>query len=344
MKVYVYEHLTATGAGREPESVGHGMYREGWAMWSALREDLRQVSGVEVVDDPAMAEAVVVIAPETGGVLAELSAEWDRRGIWRVGPSLEAIRLSGDKWALAEHWRQRGVPTPAVRLGQPRLQDRYPLVWKPRDGCGSQATFLVHRWEEVNGLQFQVEGYEMMVQDYVSGQAASVAFLCGPRIILPLLPTYQHLSTDGRFRYEGGALPLPVELARRAVELGRHALAHLPGLSGYVGVDLVLGEASDGSQDYAIEINPRLTTSYIGLRVACLDNLAQVMIEVAGGQWDGQLHWKPLNVRFLADGTWTASPWSHRQSEKILEFDYLFPKGSVYCNEPSRMDRGGKEA
>lgn len=311
MKVYVYEHLTEIGIGKEPESAEHGMYREGWAMRSALEEDLRQVSGLEVVDDPAVAEAAVVIAPETGGVLAELSAGWDRRGVWRVGPSRETICLTSDKWALAEHWRQAGVPTPPVRLGQPRPQDRYPLVWKPRDGCGSQATFLVHHWEEVSGLEPHVEGYDMIVQDYVPGQAASVAFLCGPQMTLPLLPAYQHLSTDGRFRYQGGALPLPAELAQRAVELGQRAIAHLPGLIGYVGVDLVLGEAADGSQDYAIEINPRLTTSYIGLRAACLDNLAGAMIEVARGRWVGRLCWKPVSIQFAADGTWTEGAWNH---------------------------------
>jgi predicted ATP-grasp superfamily ATP-dependent carboligase len=305
MKIYVYEHLTITGVGKEPDSAEHGMYREGWAMWSALREDLSQVEGVKVVDEPAVAEAVIVIAPETGGVLAELSATWDRQGVWRLGPSLETIRLTTDKWALAEHWRQWGVPTPSVRLGLPRPEDRYPLVWKPRDGCGSQATFLVRCWEDVAEWERQVQDYEMMVQDYVSGQAASVAFLCGPRAHVSLLPAYQHLSTDGRFQYQGGSLPLPTELSRRAVELGERAIAHLPGLKGYVGVDLVLGEAADGSQDYAIEINPRLTTSYIGLRVACLDNLAQRMIDLACGRQVDPLRWKGGTFQFSADGSWS---------------------------------------
>jgi len=341
MHLYVYEHLTATGIGREPGSPEHGMYREGRAMWWALREDLAQVPGVKVVDEPAVAEAVVVIAPETGGLLAELSARWDRQGVWRLGPSLEAICLTTDKWALAEHWRRWGVPTPWVRLGLPRPDDRYPLVWKPRDGCGSQATFLVHRWEDVPALERQVRGYEMMVQEYVPGQAASIAFLCGPQACVPLLPAYQHLSTDGRFQYHGGSLPLPVEWSERARKLGEQAIAHLRGLRGYIGVDMVLGKAADGSQDYAIEINPRLTTSYIGLRAACLDNLARSMIELASGRQVDPLRWKPGVFQFWADGTWT-TPVS--LEKKIGFSDYLFPKGSVYCNKPSWADRDGEEA
>ena len=52
----------------------------------------------------------------------------------------------------------------------------------------------------------------------------------------------------------------------------------MPGLSGYVGVDVVLG--NDG-RDWAIEINPRLTTSYVGLRALAGFNLAEAMLAVA---------------------------------------------------------------
>ncbi len=79
-----------------------------------------------------------------------------------------------------------------------------------------------------------------------------------------LQPTFQLLSDDGRFKYEGGELPIPPTLAERAVKLASRAVECVPGLLGYVGVDLVLGEAEDGSRDYAIEINRALTTSYIG--------------------------------------------------------------------------------
>jgi hypothetical protein len=55
--------------------------------------------------------------------------------------------------------------------------------------------------------------------------------------------------------------------------LAQSALALLPGLQGYVGVDLVLS----GSDAWLIEINPRLTTSYIGLRQLIQLNLAQAI-------------------------------------------------------------------
>ena len=51
-----------------------------------------------------------------------------------------------------------------------------------------------------------------------------------------------------------------------------------------MGVDLVLGREPDGSEDFVIEINPRLTTSYVGLRAAARSNLAEAMWHVAQGE------------------------------------------------------------
>jgi predicted ATP-grasp superfamily ATP-dependent carboligase len=62
------------------------------------------------------------------------------------------------------------------------------------------------------------------------------------------------------------------------------ALAALPPANGYVGIDLILGDATDGSQDVVIEINPRLTTSYVALRQHYRTNLAAAMLQVIAGQ------------------------------------------------------------
>jgi predicted ATP-grasp superfamily ATP-dependent carboligase len=48
-------------------------------------------------------------------------------------------------------------------------------------------------------------------------------------------------------------------------------------------VDVVLGREPDGSGDAVIEVNPRLTTSYVGLRAAVRTNLADAMSKAARG-------------------------------------------------------------
>jgi predicted ATP-grasp superfamily ATP-dependent carboligase len=130
---------------------------------------------------------------------------------------------------------------------------------------------------------------------------ASVAFLCGPGVACPLAPCEQRLSHDGRFTYLGGRLPLAPELADRAVGLGRRALGALPSALGYVGIDLVLGADPAGAADYVIEVNPRLTTSYVGLRAASQSNLAAAMLASAQGE-ASDLVFAPFPLNFDANG------------------------------------------
>jgi predicted ATP-grasp superfamily ATP-dependent carboligase len=141
---------------------------------------------------------------------------------------------------------------------------------------------------------------EMILQPFVPGRPASVAFLLGAVAAVSLPPTAQHLSDDGRFRYLGGAAPLSSPWRQRAESLGRRAVEAVPGLRGYVGVDLVLGEDEGG--DRVIEINPRLTTSYIGLRRLALSNLAETMLRAACGEPPGCLLWREGTITFRADG------------------------------------------
>jgi predicted ATP-grasp superfamily ATP-dependent carboligase len=178
-----------------------------------------------------------------------------------------------------------------------------PWVCKPQYGAGSLATSLVrnaHAWPGRAPLPKRLG--DRVVQPYVAGLAASVAFLIGPHHCVPLMPAVQCVSEDGHFQYHGGRVPLPASLRERAVRLARSALGGIDGLQGYVGVDLVLGDAVDGSGDYAIEINPRLTTSYIGLRRLCRDNLAQAWLDVLRGR-EVRLTWREGVVEFHADGT-----------------------------------------
>jgi predicted ATP-grasp superfamily ATP-dependent carboligase len=79
-------------------------------------------------------------------------------------------------------------------------------------------------------------------------------------------------------------------------------VASLPEPLGYLGVDIVLGAAPNGDDDVVIEINPRLTTSYIGLRAACHQNLAEAMLVIAaGGAYNSSFN--DSLIEFRADGT-----------------------------------------
>jgi predicted ATP-grasp superfamily ATP-dependent carboligase len=302
MRVFVYEYTCAQGG----RSAGDSLHTEGRAMLSAVLADFGRVPGVEAVtiggddghdaicEQARRADWTLLIAPEFDGLLAERCLWVEEAGGRLLGPSSAAVRLTTDKRLTTRHLHRAGVPTPmCVSPGDPCP---LPAVLKPRDGAGSQATFLVHNPDDVArcSAQAAAEGWrgELILQPFVPGTAVSVAFLVGPGRCVPLMPAAQHLSDDGRFRYLGGTVPLPRELCERAVSLARRAVQAVPGLRGYVGVDVVLG-----ATDQVIEINPRLTTSYVGLRALAETNLAEAMLRAAAGD-DVPIRWRDAEVRF----------------------------------------------
>ena len=66
---------------------------------------------------------------------------------------------------------------------------------------------------------------------------------------------------------------------------------------------MVLGADPGGADDVVIEINPRLTTSYVGLRAAAGENLAGVMLAVAEGKSVELSCREGSTVEFESDGS-----------------------------------------
>lgn len=242
----------------------------------------------------AEADYSLIVAPEFDAILLQ-RLEWVLEAGGRLlGPGPQAVRLTGDKWQMYQHWRQRGVPTPVTWLDDMTPPCPGPYVSKWREGAGSQEMRL--------SADFEPRGERFLWQRFHPGLPASVTFLAGRNgRLLPLLPGEQRLAAGGRFGYAGGMMPLPTDLADRAIRLGRRALADIPDLLGWVGVDLVLDENGDETNDVAIEVNARLTTSYLGLRALSRKNLITLMLALAQGE-DVQPAWKPGRVAFTPDG------------------------------------------
>jgi tyramine---L-glutamate ligase len=243
------------------------------------RMHVRNVSDVDQYraafdQETARADWTLVIAPEPGGHLVERVERVNRCGGRLLGPGTAIARLASDKHATAKHLAKAGVPIPeGARLspdGSVPAVLTGPVVIKPCDGAGSQGVRRLD-WPRPAD-EWPHDPRKWRIEKFYPGRAASVAFLCGPGGLVPLAPCAQMLSDDGHFRYLGGRLPLAPALAERARDIARRAVATLPEPLGYLGVDLVLGADPSGRDDVVIEINPRLTTSYIGLRVATRDN------------------------------------------------------------------------
>lgn len=335
MQILVHEH--ASGGGLAGRAVPASLGREGAAMRDALVADLarmrrhgivatmdarfplRAPRGVRVVTLPAgraralecliaSVDAVWLVAPETGRCLERLATQAEKLGKKLLGPGAAAIRRASDKAALPRRLARHGVSHPETRRlrkgADPATTARalgFPLVVKPARGAGCQGVSLARSESELRrALAFarrvDPEG-ALLLQRYVPGVAASVSLLTDGRRAVPLAVSAQWVRPSRRFTYRGGATPLSHVLARRAAEVACRTCRALPGLRGYVGVDLVLSD----SEPVVIELNPRLTTAYLGVRRALAGNVAALALEAC----DGSLPAPPpvrRRVRFTTAG------------------------------------------
>ena len=315
MHIFLYEWATGGGLVDESGPLPASLVREGATMIGALAADFARMKGCrltalrdprvlqlalpgcEIVDvlsksahgeelekQASAADASVIIAPEFDRILLSTAKRATTGGGRLISPSPGFIQLAADKQRTCERLRAAGVPTSEgilLESDEPLpAAFNYPAVLKPVDGAGSQDIYVV------SGPHDSTPAYAWprRLERFMPGMAASVAVLCGPSQRVPLAPCRQRLSDDGRLRYLGGELPLAKGLAERAMQLADRAIAAMPATIGYVGVDLVLGRDPHGSEDAVIEINPRLTTSYVGLRAAARTNLAEAMWRISRGE------------------------------------------------------------
>lgn len=293
--VFVHEHVSGGGmAGTElPDS----WLAEGRAMLEAAVTAFAD-AGCEVVttidprvdfdlpvetirvESPQRAEAILsemtlrtdfglVIAPETGGILHRLTTLAERTPGWHLGSSTAAVALCGDKLATARHLQRHGFPHPRTSKRDTFAEPtgcRARFVVKPVDGAGTVETFLIDADRLPHWLKcIGPDRDQVLIQDYQPGDSAGLSFLCdGQGEILPvaacLHAVIQEPVEQGIHRFILTSGQPFDSLSGGAIELASAAVRTIPGLRGWVGVDLIV-DPVDGI-DTILEINPRLTSSF----------------------------------------------------------------------------------
>jgi predicted ATP-grasp superfamily ATP-dependent carboligase len=238
------------------------------------------------------ADAAYIVAPESNQVLQSLVAGIEQAGVSSLNCSASDIGKVSDKSALLERAKEMGLPTPATVIVSIRedvaeikraVNSRlgFPLIIKPVDGVGCAGLSVVRNENQVASAVAKViresSSEYFMAQELIHGTAVSVSLLSTGSQALPISLNKQDISLmppESTSTYNGGQVPFNSPRKREAFALAETVVRSLRGLRGYVGVDLVLTEKGP----VVIEVNPRLTTSYVGVRKIAGFNPAQALI------------------------------------------------------------------
>ncbi len=229
----------------------------------------RSVTGV-IESLAAASDYSLLIAPETDGILEQLTERVEQAGGRSIGSRPRAIGLTGDKARLAHHFYGAGIRSPQTYVIEPSHKTlpgdwEGPSLVKPRDGAGSVETRVVHDRRRPDWLTRRAQA---IVQPYLPGEPMSASFLVDVSGGLTLLGVGRqdiNVDRDGRISYRGGIILSSLHEAPEVVIKALSSVNEYLGsrrLRGFVGVDYLADPASGVT---VLEINPRPTTSYVGL-------------------------------------------------------------------------------
>lgn len=315
-RVFVYEYLSGgglmpTAPGEEPSAgdaaAAAALLPLGVSMRDAIVGDLLGVDGCQVTvascaqaasvspnaepvrpragesgfdfvaRQAALHDVAWVVAPETGGLLAQMQrvvgpARW-------LGCSGPAIELTTGKRATLLHLDAAAVATPLAFEHMPEVRR---WVVKPNDGAGGVATHVHSSQEQAieDWDQRSRAGSPMTIEAWVEGEPLSISLLCGARRTEMLSVNRQRIaiSAEGELSYEGvevNAIPVDSERGHALARLATQVAKAIPGLRSFVGIDLVWHPQRG---PVVIEVNPRVTCAYVGLSASLGRKLAAELL------------------------------------------------------------------
>ncbi|MCQ2977301.1 MAG: ATP-grasp domain-containing protein [archaeon] len=157
------------------------------------------------------------------------------------------------------------------------------LILKPRFGVDCENIKLIKSKLDIDDLESIESGSRFVVQEFIGGIVASVSLISDGKTAIPISLNKQIVEiNENGGKYIGGELPFEHPLKEDAFKLAKLACEYVPGIKGFVGVDIIINE--DENEVYLIEINSRFTTSYVGLQRVANFNIAKSSIDLLDGK------------------------------------------------------------
>jgi len=188
--------------------------------------------------------------------------------------------LCANKVQTAKILRSHGVPVPEEVVAGRR-------VIKPVSGCGAQGV----------RLSDQPAGAGEFCQQYIDGEHLSVSlvgsmvvgdaclyFSGAPPLVLALNRQSIEVGGDGAFHYLGGETPIDHPRREEICQVAAKAIGVL-GCQGYCGVDVVVSD-----QVYVVDVNPRITTSLVGIAACMKEEIAMILVAASKGRAPAEVH------------------------------------------------------
>jgi predicted ATP-grasp superfamily ATP-dependent carboligase len=230
----------------------------------------------------------LVIAPDH--LLARFTQTLEQH-THNLGCGFMTAALCANKVQSEKILRTHGVPVPSSATSGKQ-------IIKPVKGCGAQ------------GVRVSTEpsGEGEFSQQYIEGEHLSVSLVASrvigdacayytgkPPLVLAVNSQSIRMGSDGAISYLGGETPVHPVREAEILEVAKKTIIVL-GCQGYCGVDVVVGD-----KVYVVDVNPRITTSLVGIAACMQEEIAEILVDASKGGGPDQVHLTG-SVRFDTSG------------------------------------------
>jgi predicted ATP-grasp superfamily ATP-dependent carboligase len=225
-------------------------------------------------------DAVWPIAPESEGCLADLCQIVEARRSPLLNTGSFGVALASSKQRTHDVLLAAGVPVvPTQSLsGRMTLPDHaFPAVFKIDDGAGCENTIIVTEPRDAGSFLENPPHGDWLIQPLLTGEPLSLSglFFHGEARLLSV--NRQHITqTQDGFHLSGITVQDKTDESGTFSGLLSAIAQGLPALWGFAGVDLLW----ENTGPKVLEINPRLTSAYAGIRCATGLNPAALVLEM----------------------------------------------------------------
>jgi predicted ATP-grasp superfamily ATP-dependent carboligase len=278
-------------------------------------------------------DAIYIIAPETGQTLQQLVTAAEQTGKISLNCESNAIAQAADKTILYQSLQKLEV-APKTKIlnidislaeAKRRIKEEfdYPLILKPADGVGCSGLSLLKEDAQIEKAITKIRAEsptkEFIVQQYVNGEPASVSLLSTGKKAVALSLNEQNVTLaepNAISSYDGGTVPFEHPLREEAFSIAEKVVDSISGLRGYVGVDLILSQ----DKPFVVDVNPRLTTSYVGLGKVAGFNVGEALVNAV---LKGKLPEKHENQGYVCFSKIETSKPTMTAFDKVANLDFV---------------------
>ncbi len=222
------------------------------------------------------------IAPEIDAILLKTSTLIYKKA--KLLNSLpQAISICSDKLLTAQRLQQSQIKTiettPLLKFSQPLLRTS---VIKPKDGAGCLHSYVVTSQSEFNDINSSLDNRDnYIIQPFIKGDSLSLSCLFKNGNAWLLCCNRQHiLINQQKVRLTRCDVNIPSKHWDIYQQLINQVAQSILGLWGYVGIDIIQPENGEA---IIVEINPRLTSSYVGINQATGINVGKEVLSMVHG-------------------------------------------------------------